>query len=331
MQNDNGMSILKRIITLSLLSLLVTGFMTSCDKCIYDDLTDCPQGVIFKFHTKTPCDMGPTYPQAIKETRVFAFDEKGVLVSSFDQKEVALSKEYEQRTDYLHVGTSSFVAWGGEDLSKYDFSTFEAGKTTKEEMTVALKRQAEQATADMPHLFVGTPINGDLTQKDHRNLGTHYDTVDFRMQQLTNTVRLTVHGLNPDHEYAVIIKAENSRYNLLGESIMDSRFSYISPNAEQIGSDIKADFRLLKLEQNKDIKLIITDKTSGKVIYNADLIDDLIAYQGKFGTSPVNLKCEHNFVVVLDLKPCDKPSDDTYIAIQATINQWNIVFRDVEL
>lgn len=310
--------------------LMIALGTVSCDKKIFDDLSECPQGVIFKFHTQTPCQSAPSYPLAIKETRIFAFDESNVLITNMDTKDVVLDKDYQLITDYLHVGTSSFIAWGGEDLSKYDFSDFEAGKTTKSEMMISLKRQADQATADMPHLYVGTPINGNLTQKDYRNLGTHYDTVDFRMQQLTNIVRLTVRGLNPAHQYSVKILAANSKYDLMGESIQDTRFTYISPNFEQIEGDLKADFRLLKLEHNKDIKLMVTDLTTDKVIYSADLVDDLIAYQGKFGTSPINLECEHNFVVVLDITPTEE-SEDTYMAVKATINQWNLVFRDVAL
>lgn len=308
----------------------MTGFMTSCDKCVHDDLTDCPQGVIFKFHTQTHCESAPSYPSVIRETRVFAFDEQGILTDQFDQKGVTLTNGYEQKTDYLYIGTSSFVAWAGEDLSKYDFTPFEVGKTSKQEMMVALKRQADHATADMPHLYVGEPVDGDITQVDRSKLGTHYDIVDFCMQQLTNTVRLTVRGLNPEHQYSVAIEAANSRYHLTGETIQDSRFTYHSPNMHQIEGDLRADFRLLKLEHDKDIQLIVRDITTDKVIYSADLVDDLIAYRGKFGTSPINLDCEHNFVVVLDIKSIDA-SEETYVSVQATINQWNIVFRDVQL
>lgn len=323
------MNILQKILILTL-PLLLIGSLSSCDDMIYDDLAECPQGVDFRFYTQTPCQQTPSYPMEIKETRVFAFGESGILLKEYDTKEVVLSEEYTQRVDFYHVGTSSFVAWGGEDLSKYDFSPFEVGKTTKGEMIVALQRQADSVTANMPHLYVGEPIEGTLTQEDRSEIGTFYDVLSFNMQQLTNTLHLTIHGLSPRSKYQVMIEAANSRYDILGNMLKDSRFTYLSPNHNQEKDLLKADFCLLKLEENKDIHLVITDVEKGKQVYRADLIDDLILYRSKQELSPIKLECEHVFDLELFLEP-DSTVDETFIAVRAIINQWNIVFREVIL
>ncbi|MCS3347062.1 FimB/Mfa2 family fimbrial subunit [Parabacteroides distasonis] len=102
-------------------------------------MSGCPQGVNFQFYSRTSCEQFPNYPSDIRQVRVFAFDEKDVLVSEFSDKKAVLSADYSLPVTLRHTGKLTFVAWGGRDLEAYDFSGFKEGVTTRQEMWVALR------------------------------------------------------------------------------------------------------------------------------------------------------------------------------------------------
>ena len=60
--------------------MLLACCLIGCDSAVFDDLSDCPQGVNFHFYSQTPCGQFPDYPSDIRQVRVFAFDEKDVQI-----------------------------------------------------------------------------------------------------------------------------------------------------------------------------------------------------------------------------------------------------------
>ena len=74
--------------------MLLACCLIGCDSAVFDNLSDCPQGVNFHFYSQTPCEQFPNYPSDIRQVRVFAFDEKDVLVSEFSDKKAVLSADY---------------------------------------------------------------------------------------------------------------------------------------------------------------------------------------------------------------------------------------------
>ena len=107
--------------------MLLACCLIGCDSAVFDDLSDCPQGVNFHFYSQTPCGQFPDYPSDIRQVRVFAFDEKDVLVSEFSDKKAVLSADYSLSVTLRHTGKLTFVAWGGRNLEAYDFSGFKEG------------------------------------------------------------------------------------------------------------------------------------------------------------------------------------------------------------
>ena len=61
-----------------------------------------------------------------------------------------------------------------------------------------------------------------------------------------------------------------------------------------------------------------------------NLVEDLLlARTPDAAARPYSLECDHLFDIRIDFDlDLDK---DTYVAVRATINKWNIVFRDVIL
>jgi len=82
-----------------------------CDNLIYDDNSDCPQGVYVSFYSKTPCAEEPIYP-TVEHLEVFAFDKNGVLAGIHEVDNPKLSADYEIYMP-LPEGYYTFVAWTG--------------------------------------------------------------------------------------------------------------------------------------------------------------------------------------------------------------------------
>ena len=300
----------------------------SCDSLIYDDLSECPHGVNFSFYKQTPCESGPSYPSAIKQVRIFAFDENNLLVEEYSTGNLALSADYLLETPFYKIGKFTFVAWGGEDLSTYDFTQFTKGTTTKQQMLLSMKRQSDQVSQHPLPLYYGASAQ-PLVINDRTNLGSVFDLVSFNMQELTNRVRFTLHGLSKTDTYSVVITDDNSKYDFDGNFAPDTRFDYIT-DVRLDGNMLKADFTLLKLAEGRDTRLTITNTTKGKVVYSVNLIDDIIMYRGDSGEPPYTLECHHDFnvIVVFDQIP---ESQDTYMLLNIKVNDWNVVTRPIIL
>jgi len=311
-----------------LAALLLISVPSGCDRMIYDDLSECPQGVNFAFYTQTPCESGPSYPKAIKQVHVFAFDENEVLAEEYAATDVALSADYLLKTPFYKVGKFTFVAWGGEDLSTYDFSQFTKGTTTKQQMFLSMKKQAGKVSTHPLPLYYGASPE-PLVITDRTDLGSIFDLVSFNMQEFTNRIRFTIHGLSKEDAHSVVITDDNGNYDFNADYAPDTRFDYTSP-VHRDGDMLKADFTVMKLAEGRDTRFTLTNTTTGKVIYSADLVDDIIMYRGDSGEPPYRLECDHDFNIIIVFEP-NPESQTTYMLTSIIVNDWNVVKRPVIL
>lgn len=299
-----------------------------CDNLIYDDLSDCHQGVDFAFYTQTPCESGPSYPVAIKQVRIFAFDSNNVLAEVFDDKNAILSSEYFLRTYFNQVGTFTFVTWGGTDLDSYNFSSFEKNKTTKDQMFVSLQRQSAEFAEKAQPLYYG--VSDPLTITNRADMGSIFDYVKINLQELTNRLNFKIQGLSQVSEYSVIITDDNGVYDFNADFAPDSRFNYIT-DVRQNGGVLYANFSIMKLAENRNARLTIKNKTTEKIVYEVNLIDDLILYTGDTGMEPpYRLECDHDFNIVIVFEG-NPEALETYMLLKVVVNDWNVVTRPVIL
>lgn len=311
-------------VTMMLIALMAMG----CDRSVFDDLSNCPQGVHFEFYTQTPCQSGPSYPKAIQQLRVFAFDENDILVDEFSAEEVALSGDYRLETLFNQEGNFTFVAWGGEDLSMYDFSDFTVGKTKRNELYVSLRTTGPVIDQHPAPLYNGeseTP----LSIQNREGMGSIFDLVSLNMREITNRIKFSIYGLPTTESYAVSISANNVMYTIDGDVIDDPAviYDYIYP-VEQIDKALYSYFTVMQLEEGADIRLNITDTKTGMEVFSADLVDELLMYKGQFGPPPYSLTCDHDFNVIIVFAPS---SGGTWMTQKVVINDWNVVHRTENL
>lgn len=308
--------------------MLLVYCLIGCNSAVFDDLGSCPQGVYFQFYRQTPCEQFPGYPSDIREVRVFAFDDKDVLVGEFSDRNMVLSADYSLPATLRHTGKLTFVAWGGSDLAAYDFSGFKKGVTTKREMRVALRLKENRISSAPGPLYVGV---SSVSLENREDMGSVYERVAFNMRELTYRIHFTIISTSDPfpvgEDFIIRIEDDNGVYDFNGQIAIGERFEYTTEAVCDAEGALKADFTLMKLEEGRNALVSLIDKTTGVTLYTADLVDDIIMFRGDAGEPPYSLECDHDFPITLKLKY----EKETWTLVQATVLDWNVISRPIEL
>ena len=308
--------------------MLLVYCLIGCNSAVFDNLGGCPQGVYFQFYRQTPCEQFPGYPSDIREVRVFVFDDEDLLVGEFSDKKAVLSADYSLSATLRHTGKLTFVAWGGSDLEAYDFSDFREGVTTRQEMQVSLRLKNGRISSAPGPLYVGL---ASISLENRKNMGSVYERVAFNMQELTYRVHFTISSIGSpfpiDEEFIIRIEDDNGVYDFNGRIALCERFEYATEAIHDAEGALKADFTLMKLEEGRNAIVSLIDKTTGEILYTANLVDDILMFRGDAGEPPYSLECDHDFPITLKLKY----EKETWMLIQATVLDWNVVSRPIEL
>lgn len=329
---------MKLIYKISLLAFLFVS-ICGCHTGIMSDLDECPQYTVFTFDVRTPDEI--SYPDnKIDDIRVFAFDESNQLIGEWKEGEVAFLPGYEIKTEFYRPGkTTSFVAWAAKDMSQYDMSAFKTG-AKKDELVLFMAKQADKIKATAGPLYVGMPKDGVLVQDNRSGKGTETDMVHFSLTQITNHFDIRIEGLPVGHQYKMTYMAKNSRYAYDGQLLTDTPFEWTTETFEQSDNDngktvtLHATYDILRLVPGErgDYMVTVTDETD-RVVYEFDPLHDYILYSGEAMSSPNpfmdHLDLNHDFNIRILLQGSDK--EETYMAVQVTIQNWNLVFRNVNL
>ncbi|MDO5420719.1 MAG: FimB/Mfa2 family fimbrial subunit [Bacteroides sp.] len=308
--------------------VLLACCLIGCNSAVFDDLGRCPQGVNLQFYSQTPCERFPDYPSDIREVRVFAFDDKDVLAGEFSDRNMVLSADYSLPATLRHTGKFTFVAWGGSNLAAYDFSGFKEGVTTKREMRVALRLKENRISSAPGPLYVGL---SSVSLENREDMGSVYERVAFNMRELTYRIHFTIISTSAPfpvgEDFIIRIEDDNGVYDFNGQIAIGERFEYTTEAVCDAEGALKADFTLMKLEEGRNALVSLIDKTTGVTLYTADLVDDIIMFQGDAGEPPYSLECDHDFPITLKLKY----EKETWTLVQATVLDWNVISRPIEL
>ena len=298
--------------------MLLVYCLIGCNSAVFDDLGSCPQGVYFQFYRQTPCEQFPGYPSDIREVRVFVFDDEDLLVGEFSDKKAVLSADYSLSATLRYTGKLTFVAWGGSDLEAYDFSDFREGVTTRQEMQVSLRLKNGRISSAPGPLYVGL---ASISLENRKNMGSVYErVVHFTISSIGSPFPI-------DGEFVIRIEDDNGVYDFNGRIALCERFEYATEAVRDAEGALKADFTLMKLEEGRNAFVSLIDKTTGEILYTANLVDDILMFRGDAGEPPYSLECDHDFPITLKLKY----EKETWMLIQATVLDWNVVSRPIEL
>ena len=249
-------------------------------------------------------------------------------MGEFSDKKAVLSADYSLSATLRYTGKLTFVAWGGSDLEAYDFSDFREGVTTRQEMQVSLRLKNGRISSAPGPLYVGL---ASISLENRKNMGSVYERVAFNMQELTYRVHFTISSIGSpfpiDGEFVIRIEDDNGVYDFNGRIALCERFEYATEAVRDAEGALKADFTLMKLEEGRNAFVSLIDKTTGEILYTANLVDDILMFRGDAGEPPYSLECDHDFPITLKLKY----EKETWMLIQATVLDWNVVSRPIEL
>ena len=90
---------------------------------------------------------------------------------------------------------------------------------------------------------------------------------------------------------------------------------------------LRAYFMVMQLKEGRNARLSVVHKMTGEVIYEANLVEDIIMYREEAGPPPYNLACDHDIPETMKLHH----EKQTWLLVQATVLGWNVISRPVDL
>lgn len=207
-----GKSMLLSALLVSLLTL------TDCNGMgVYDDLEECPRGVIMRFVFDYNLEYANSFPNQVDCLSVYLFDSEGNLIERRTETTEVLRDEDWRMTFDLPAGDYQVVAYGGMEC---DLASFSHTKSVEDIHTISdleVLMHEEHIGEES-----GRPANRlhDLYHGIHTftvNAGTDYDKTTVPLVRDTNNIRIVLqhidHSPVNDKDFRFEIVDDNVKFN----------------------------------------------------------------------------------------------------------------------
>lgn len=314
----------KILITLFALGAILWG----CDRLVYDDLSDCPQGVYVKFYSMTPCAVDSAFIGQVSDVHLFTFNAQDVLVSVTSQQNVNLDKN-NQLLVPVSNGYYSFIGWAGVN-DKFTVASFTEGVTTKKDVMLTLKSQNKQAV-DLGNHKVWQGASPAVFLEDPALVGTKYEYTTINLQEVTNRINVEVElhesileSANP-RDFSIEMTSANGTMNIDGTMPLNTEVLHYPTKITYTDNKATAHFSLMDLQTGYNSQITVKNTAQDEVIWQGDLLGTLL-----LKNSNINLACDNDFDVKFVIK--DKCLNCyTYICWSIYVNDWLIHSYETEL
>jgi len=234
-------------------------FLFAATSCLHDDLSDCHEQVYLKMTYTLNADYIDKFSRSVEEVAVFIYDADEVFVK---KEEARVSELIHSNTLPLNLPAGEYTAivWGNALTDDYEIS----GTESLSILRLKLLTQGNQPLhTDLPHLFHGI-IDFEVTREKEQEV-----TVDLIKN--TNSIRIVLQGIYetrsaPNSDYAVRITGSNGiyRYDNTKEEAQSS-LQYIPTYTTSEGVSVWADFTVLRLVRDDDLRVQVTEKGDSKI------------------------------------------------------------------
>ncbi|MBR8704047.1 FimB/Mfa2 family fimbrial subunit [Porphyromonas levii] len=316
----------------ALLALTVLLF-TGCDKYIYEDLEECPQGVYISFYHQTPCMDEPIPVGEVEGLYVFAFDLNDVLVKKERvEGSVDLVKAYKVELPPVEKGQYSFIAWAGATKKYFDLGDFVEGKTTKTDIMMSLREKGGNAASLQDHA-VWQGESKVVSLPDRKTHGSVFDEISINMLEVTNRINLTLklhesvcEKLDID-DFEIMISSANGTTLINKRMPLNAaKLNYPGTKVSKDETSIKLVYTLMELKSGYNNVLKVYNKKEDKTYFLEDLLGKVLLENPN-----VNLECEHDFDIVMEIEDKCKDCPDNNMVVNILINNYPIHSFPVEL
>lgn len=292
----------KILITLFALGTIYWG----CDSLIYDDLSDCPQGVYVKFYAMTPCESDSSFIGNVASLTLFAFDENDLLVASESRLNVNLDRNFEVLVPVSN-GSFTFIAWAGVD-DKFTQRAFTTGNTTKTDVMLTLNAAAGVAS-DLYGTQVWQGKSPVVFLPDPDEYGSVYKQTAVNLREVTNRIELIIEFDSNSMQGYDLRELHTEVSSANGALHIDATMPLkqdvlIYPSSTPTYNDNVAawNYTMLVLKPGYDNNLRIWytgNVTEGETVFNGDLIA-MILLAAVDGTT--NFDCDNDFTIRVVIK-----------------------------
>lgn len=324
--NKEAMNLLRNTIKIV---LILSVFFTSCDRLLYDDLSECEQGVYVSFYTKTPCVLDSSFVGNVSSLHIFAFDENDLLVTTQELQNVTLDKEFKTLIP-LNQGDYSFIAWTNLAPRSFQVNPFINGKTSKKDVLFSLKVEQDRAF-NLSDKKIGQGESKKVHIPNAEKYGSIYKDVAINLREVTNRVTIQVEidesiKNTIPQDFLIDVRSANGTMLIDGSMPLNNAILNYPGTTTYTQRTITTKFTTLDLALGYNNELVITNRNTEEIVYRGDLIGSILL--NTIGSN-INLACDNDFYINLKLR--DKCADcGTYYACDIFVNGWEVHSYDIE-
>ena len=313
------------------LTLFTLGaILWSCNSLIYDDLSDCPQGVYVSFYNLTPCDTDTSYVGNVPALSVFAFDSDGKLAAISTRQNVNLTRDYKELLP-LSNGDFTFYAWAGYN-ENFNVSTFTEGVTTKEDVMLAL-RTAEGVAPNLGETTLWQGEGPAVFLPDPADYASVFKASAINLKEVTNRLKL-IFEFDPNDillemdEFSVAVSSENGEQNIDGSVKAGTpAVSYPALSQTEKPGSFTWDFALMGLSKGMNNNLLVTYDKTGESVFNGDILRDLLL---NTVAGNINPECITDYEIKIKITEyCE--TCESHLSVVITVNDWVVHEYEVDL
>lgn len=248
------------------------GVLSSCDVFV-TDLPECRFYVAFKYdYNMLSTDVFPTQ---VDKVELYVFDNEGVfLFKQADEGSPLATGTYRMEVE-LPAGQYKMMAWAGVHDS-YEVTSLVAGISTITDLKLKLKRESSLLIdKELEPLWYGEIVEVDFS-------GSAEQTETVNLIRNTNKIRFSFQGYSDEwtmnvDDYTYEITASNGFLDYDNSLLDDDVLSYRPYYREQVApASAVVEMNTLRLMENKQARLVITEKASGNRVFSVNLVDFLL-------------------------------------------------------
>ena len=297
--------------------LIVAIWLLSSCTNLYEDLPECRLFVKFKY------DYNMLYADAfhtqVDKVELYVVDKDGKYLFKQSEEGAALVTGSYLMEVELPVGEYQFMAWAGAHDS-YDITSMTPGSSTITDMKLQLIREESFIIKhELEPLWYGEIIKVNFT-------GTTHQTETINLIKDTNKVRFVFQGYREDswqvnvndYDYEII---ESNGHLAHDNSLLDDDVLSFQPYITEQVSPYSAAVELntMRLMANRQTRFVVTEKATGKKVFNINLIDYLA--MTKLGGNKMEtqeyLDRESEFKIIFFFSEAE-----SWLAVQVQIGDW---------
>lgn len=311
---------LKSLIHSFVLSILVSclWIMSSCD-VFNEDLPECRFYVKFKYdYNMLSAD---AFHTQVDKVELYVFDKEGVFLFKQSEEGSVLSTGSYRMEVKIPMGQYKMMAWAGVHDS-YDVPSLVAGTSTITDLKLKLKRESSLIIdKELEPLWYGEILNVNFT-------GDTQQTETINLIKDTNKIRFAFQANNSDewtvdvnaYEYEII--ESNGFLDYDNSLLEDDVLSYRPYYKEQRNPSMAVvEMNTMRLMANREARLVVTEKATGKKVFNINMTDFLLIteMQGYKWGAQEYLDRQSEYVIIFFFSG---PISEAWTAIKINVNGW---------